>query len=104
MRRHLHAAGIRNYKPAQKIALTPAHREERVRFAQEYLNFNWEENVVIFTDEKSFKSDKDGRKILWRRKGERYNEKCLLPCRTSGRITLGYWGWMSSMGPGESRW
>lgn len=38
MRRHLYAAEIRNYKPAQKITLTPAHREERVRFAQEYLN------------------------------------------------------------------
>ena len=47
-RRHLHAAGIKNYKPAQKIALTLAHREVRVRFAQEYLNFYWEENVVIF--------------------------------------------------------
>ncbi|KAI8440988.1 hypothetical protein MSG28_009265 [Choristoneura fumiferana] len=38
---------------------------------------------------------------LWRRSGERYNPNNVLDLRTSGRLTLGYWGWMSSMGPGE---
>lgn len=89
VRRHLHAGGIHNYKPAKKIKLTEAHRQARMRFASEYLNFDWENEIVIFTDEKSFKSDDDGRKILWRRAGERYNHQNILPLRTSGRITLG---------------
>lgn len=101
VRRHLHAGGIHCYRPAKKIALSPAHRQARIEFARQYLNFNWQDNIVIFTDEKCFKSDKDGRIFLWRTTGTRYNEVNTLPCRTSGRITLGYWGWMSSMGPGE---
>ncbi|KAI5632044.1 BTB/POZ domain-containing protein [Phthorimaea operculella] len=100
VRRHLHAAGIHNYKPAKKIPLTEEHRQARIRFATEYLNFDWEGQIVIFTDEKCFKSDDDGRKILWRRRGERYNPENMVPLRTSGRISLGYWGWMS-MVPGE---
>lgn len=101
VRKHLHAAGFRTYRPAKKIELSYAHRQARVRFAQQYLDFDWCNNIVIYTDEKSFKSDKDGRKILWRQLGRRYDECCVLPTRTSGRITLAYWGWMSSMGPGE---
>lgn len=101
IRRHLHFAGLRCRKPAKKILLSRIHQEQRINFARNFINFDWENNVVIFTDEKTFKSDKDGRKILWRRDGERYKNCNLLPCRTSGRITVGYWGWMSSMGPGE---
>lgn len=101
VRRHLRKAGFNARIPARKILLNEEHRAARVRFANDFLNFDWINNVVIFTDEKCFKSDKDGRKILWRRKGDRYNQSCILPCRSSGRISLGYWGWMSSMGPGE---
>lgn len=101
VRNHLRADGLTCCRPARKILLSTVLRQNRVRFAKEYRHFDWQNNVVIFTDEKCFKSDKDGRKILWRKKGERYTEKNILPIRTSGRITLGYWGWMSSMGPGE---
>ncbi|KAI5631690.1 transposase domain-containing protein [Phthorimaea operculella] len=86
VRHHLHAAGFKTYKPARKIKLSPAHRQARVRFAQMYQNFDWINNVVIFTDEKVFKSDKDGKQILWRKKGQRYEESCMLPCRTSGEF------------------
>ncbi|KAI8432055.1 hypothetical protein MSG28_004574 [Choristoneura fumiferana] len=89
VRRHLHAANIHSYKPARKIKLTDDHRTNRVNFATRYLNFDWENEIVIFTDEKCFKSDKDGRKILWRRSGERYNPNNVLDLRTSGRLTLG---------------
>lgn len=101
VRRHLRAAKIKCRKPAKKILLTALHKEERMRFARKFIDFDWCNNIVIFSDEKCFKSDKDGRKILWRKDGERYHQKNILPCRSSGRITLGYWGWMSSMGPGE---
>lgn len=55
----------------------------------QYVEFDWENSIVIFTDEKSFRSDKDGRKILWRRPWDRYDPNNILPLRTSGRITLG---------------
>lgn len=101
IRYHLHAAGVKCRRPAKKILLSDIHKQNRVRFAKEYLDFDWCNNIVIFSDEKCFKSDKDGRKILWRKDGERYNSKNVLPCRSSSRISLGYWGWMSSMGTGE---
>lgn len=101
VRRHLHSAGLRCRKPAKKILLSVVHQQKRLQFARDFINFDWANSVVIFSDEKTFKSDKDGRKILWRKDGERYTNCNLLPCRTSGRITVGYWGWMSSMGPGE---
>lgn len=89
VRRHLHAAGIHNYRPAKKIQLSEAHRAARVRFAQEFMDFDWENNIVIFTDEKTFRSDDDGKKILWRKPNERYNPQNILPNRSSGRITIG---------------
>lgn len=89
VRRHLHAANIHRYRPAKKIYLTEEHRRERVRFAQKYLNFDWENNIVIFSDEKTFRSDSDGQQILWRKPNERYQPKNILPNRASGRITLG---------------
>ncbi|GBP00212.1 Transposable element Tc3 transposase [Eumeta japonica] len=101
VRRRLRAAGIYCRRPAKKPSLTQAHRDERISFALEYYNFDWENEVVIFSDEKTFRSDRDGRKILWRRNNERYHEANVLPNRSSGRISIGFWGWMSSMGPGE---
>lgn len=35
----------------QKILLSTVHRQNRVRFANEYRHFDWQNNVVIFTDE-----------------------------------------------------
>lgn len=101
IRKHLQVAGLNCCKPAPKIPLTDTLRDVRVQFAKKYLNFDWENSVVVFSDERSFKSDKDGRKILWRRKGERCHEANFLPCGLSGQFTLRFWGWMSSMGPGE---
>lgn len=89
VRRHLHAGNIHNYRPARKIELSEDHRRERIRFANEYLNFDWENNIVIFSDEKTFRSDTDGRKILWRKPNERYMPQNIQPVRASGRITLG---------------
>jgi hypothetical protein len=97
----LKAVGKRCRRPARKIPLTNLNKEARISFCLEYYNFDWTNNIVIFVDEKSFRSDKDGRKILWRINNERYVECNTLPNRTSGRISLNFWGWMSSMGPGE---
>ena len=101
VQRRLHEVGLHCRRPARKLLMTESHKRNRISFCNQYLNFDWENNVVIFLDEKSFKSNKDGRKILWRRNNERYSSINILPNRASGRITLNYVGWMSSMGPGE---
>lgn len=94
-------AGLRHRRPARKIPLTEQHAQARVGFCLEHYNFDWINNNVIFVDEKTFQSHRDGRKILWRRNNERFEVANVLPNRMSGRLSLGYWGWMSIFGPGE---
>lgn len=101
MRRRLNEAGLKCRRPAKKIELSQGQKEARIGFALEYLNFDWENNIVIFVDEKTFNTSVDGQKKLWRLDNERFMEKNTLPNRSSGRISLGFWGWMSSMGSGE---
>lgn len=88
MRRRLRNAGLQHRVPARKVALNAQQKQDRVSFSLQYYDFNWENNIVIFVDEKTFKSEKDGRKILWRRNNERYIEANILPQRQSGRISL----------------
>lgn len=101
VRRRLKEAGKKCCRPAKKIELNQNHKEARVSFCLEFYNFDFVNNIVIFVDEKSFRSDLDGRKILWRSRNERYVEINTLRNRASVRISLNFWGWMSSMGPGE---
>ncbi|KAI5635843.1 transposase domain-containing protein [Phthorimaea operculella] len=101
IRRRLKEGGLKNRKPAKKIVFTQAHAEARVGFCLQYYNFDWENNVVIFVDEKTFRSDKHGRSVLWRPDGTRYEVAHVLPNKTSGHVSLGFWGWISSAGPGE---
>jgi len=69
-------------------------------FALEHLVWNDEWNVTIFSDEKVFSTDESGRVTLWRTRGERYLEKNIRFRQRCGRITLGFWGCMTSLGPG----
>jgi hypothetical protein len=40
-------------------------------------------------------------RLIWRRDGTRYHPQNVRPNRSSGRISVGYWAWMSQDGPGE---
>jgi len=56
----------------KKTALTQEHRIERLNFAidnQDLPEDHW--NLTVFGDEKTFRSDVDGRIILWRPEGTR---------------------------------
>jgi hypothetical protein len=86
-------------KTCKKIALTDEHRRQRVEFAQNHLNMNWDN--VIFVDEKVFSSSSHSRKPLWRINGTRYDPNKVLHQTRSGRITCGYWGYITAAGPGE---
>lgn len=99
VRRTLHRQGIHHRRPAKKPSLTDEHKRNRLTFAREYLDFNWQN--TIFTDEKTFMSSQHGRLHLWRRNGTRYEEKNIIQNTESGRISVNLWGWMSAAGPGE---
>lgn len=99
IRRRLKEGGLQNRVPARKPALTDRHKEDRLQFAARYLNHNF--NKVIFMDEKVFCSADNGRMSLWRPDNTRYLEQNVVPNRQSGRITIGFWGWMCKDGPGE---
>lgn len=99
VRRTLHAEGLHHRTPAKKPFLTQRHKEERLRFAREYLDFDWE--TTIFSDEKSFKSCQKGRLHLWRKNNTRWSESNIIPNTESGRICVNMWGWISAQGPGE---
>jgi transposase len=99
IRRRLHDAGLHHRVPAKKPLLTDRHKTMRFNFAQRYLDYDF--NGVLFLDEKVFTSATDGRLSLWRVNHSRYSDANVLPNRRSGRISVGYWGWMGASGPGE---
>ncbi|KAF2901475.1 hypothetical protein ILUMI_04713 [Ignelater luminosus] len=66
----------------------------------------WENDVskaaiVYRINSSTFCSSEDNLKVLWRLDNTRYDPRHVQPTRRSRRITCGYWGWMSSHGPGE---
>ena len=102
VRNRLHAAGIHHRRAATKIKLEAAHRAARVAFCLQYLPVHddfWE--TVVFTDEKVFTSDEDGRMFLWRPNDTRYSPEHVVATARSGRISVAFWGWMSAAGVGE---
>ncbi|KAJ8708274.1 hypothetical protein PYW07_010399 [Mythimna separata] len=99
VRQALKRAGYKHRRPARKIQLTEVHKAARVRFARDYRDFNF--SNAIFSDEKSFTSNQQGRRHLWRLNNTRYEPQNVIPNNESGRIVVNMWGWMSSSGPGE---
>ncbi|CAF1683145.1 unnamed protein product, partial [Adineta ricciae] len=63
IRRRLRENGGSYGPPTKKPLLKETHREQRLIWAQQHKNYNW--NNVIFTDEKTFKLGNSGRKV-WR--------------------------------------
>jgi len=63
VRRRLRESGGTYGPPLKKPLLTDKHREQRLIWARQHQHFNWDN--VIFTDEKTFKLKKNGRKV-WR--------------------------------------
>lgn len=91
--------GLHHHIAAKKPFLTQAHREERMGYALENINRDW--SNVIFSDEKTFQTDRHQRTNLYRPRNTRYDEQYIQPTRRSGRISCGLWGWISRGGPAE---
>lgn len=91
--------GVYHQIAAKKPFLTQAHREERLGYALENINRDW--SNVIFSDEKTFQTDRHQRTHLYRPTNTRFEERYIQPNRRSGRISCGVWGWIGRGGPGE---
>lgn len=100
-RRRIKNSELKNYASANKIFLTQDNKENRIRFAQEYLQQpdNFWDNIV-FSDEKTFQSNHNGTLRVYRPRGMRYNPQYTRKINPSGRFSVNVWGWMSSRGPG----
>lgn len=68
--------------------------EEHVDFAPEY----W--NDVVFLDEKVFSTSEDGRRNVWRPRHKTVDPKYVVQIKHSGRISMGYWGFIAVAGAG----
>ncbi|KAF2888771.1 hypothetical protein ILUMI_17401 [Ignelater luminosus] len=90
VRRIINAGGLRCRRPARKPELTQDQANSRLQFAYDNLNRDW--SRVIFTDEKTFCTSTDGKKVLWRSANTRYLPQNIQSSRRSGRISVGYWG------------
>jgi hypothetical protein len=99
-RKRIKESELRNRSAANKIFLSVANKEERLRFAFQHINnVNFWENVV-FSDEKTFQSCSNGRVRVYRPVGERFSEQYVHKIKRSGRFSVNVWGWVSSRGTG----
>ena len=92
--RRLHSRELRNCRPARGPVLTVRHRQARLQWAQDHLNWNnvrWQH--VLFSDESRFCIDHaDGRVRVWRRSGDRYADNCVVENNAWGGPSLMLWG------------
>ena len=82
---------------AKKPFLKAANRKKRRKWAREHRGWGEEDwQHIIWTDEASVELGKNSRAVwVWRRPGERYDEKCTAPTFKSGRQSLMIWGCMA---------
>ena len=100
VRNRLHDAGMRARRPAIRIPLSVNHRRARREWCQEHLAWDEEDwESVLFTDESKFCLDfTDGRRRVWRRKGERYYDATIEEHDRYGGGSVMVWGGISLSG------
>ncbi|KAJ8959063.1 hypothetical protein NQ318_022319 [Aromia moschata] len=99
-KRHLKQCGFKNCVAAHKVFLTEEHKQRRVQFANEFLQGNEFWNTVVFSDEKTFQSSKNGRLRVYRPRNTRFEENYTLRTTNSGRFSVNVRAWISVHGPG----
>ena len=98
IRRRLRAAGLAARRPYRGPILRPHIRRERLQWSrihQRWTMGRW--RGVLFTDESRFcLSVADGRCRVWRRRGERYADACVMERDRWGGAAVMVWAGISS--------
>ena len=76
VRNRLRQSGIRSRRACIRIPLTRLHKQARLHWAQDHINFSENDcDPALFTDESSYCLDfTDRRARVWRRRGERFQD------------------------------
>ena len=93
VRRRLHAAGLHARQLVKKALLLQRHKAARLRWARHHARWTrvqW--SNVMFTDElRVCLCHIDGRKRVWRRRGEQHSDCCVLPVTAYGGGSVMVW-------------
>ena len=94
VRRRLAERDLENRRPARVPVLTRRHRLARLQWARNHANWNWRQwRTIVFTDEsRCCLSHVDGRVRVWRRRGERYADDCVMQNNAWGGPSVMLWG------------
>lgn len=76
---------LRARRRAKRTRLLDNHRVARYQWAQERVNWHQQWQNCMFSDETRFNLDHyDGRILVWRQAGERYDEENMAPQEAFG--------------------
>ncbi|KAK7109583.1 hypothetical protein V1264_013599 [Littorina saxatilis] len=93
-RRRLSANHLYCRRPARRTLLTAQHRQQRLQWGHQHLNWNqrqWRD--ILFTDESRYCiSHADGRIRVWRRRNQRYAANNILQHNAWGGPSVMIWG------------
>lgn len=92
--RRLQENGLRAFRPATGPRLLVRHRQDRLRFARDHVNWTRDQwSRVLWTDESRFSlRSPDGRERVWRRNGERYAQCNISPRDSFYGGSIMVWG------------
>lgn len=92
--------GIKCYVSAKQTKLSDEHRLNRIAFCENMLNVDQNYlNRIIYTDEKTFCSDIERKKLVYRPYNSRFQPEYVASQTLSGRISAAYWGAIGRDGP-----